>query len=317
MPGCRTVDTPEPPNPAPATWARLAPDREQAALAAYDARVSRLERFWARVTLVINAADASGERFREQGEGHLQIELPRRFALTLGKVGDPRLYLGSNDTVYWWIDTIDSDRRFGAVGRHDLVTQDKVEALGLTIRPLDVIELLGIRPLADDGSAALPAAQVSERADTPGVLRIVARREADLTVLIEVDAERSEPRSIALVRGGVVVAQGLLSDYQPVVVTDDRTQRPRVATQLEIRAIGLDGAVRLALYDAENRPLRDVAFDVDRLLKAYRVREVLDLDAPVTEGIDADLQSDSPAPPDPVDPAADDAAVLRDGGSGG
>jgi len=80
-------------------------------VAAYNARVSAFGRVWARVTAVYRGVDDAGNRLSEQAEGHLQIERPDRVALSLGKLGETYLYLGSNESRYWWIDLVDAAGR--------------------------------------------------------------------------------------------------------------------------------------------------------------------------------------------------------------
>lgn len=263
--GCAS-DRPDP-APAPST---VVPVDPEAITAAWNARVADLDRLWARVTLVVNTVDAEGEPVREQAEGHLQIERPRRVALSLGKLGETYLYLGSNDERYWWIDAIDRDNRVGVLGRHELVTPRKAAALGVPVHPLDLVELIGILPLPDNTTFT--------NGDEPGTIdatRPVGA--AELTWVL--DAESYTPRRAVLTGPeGEVLLEAEHEAYQFARVRDDLAARPRVPGRVVVNVPSIPARVRLALYEPENKPIKPVAFDQERLFRAFRVDTVHDLD---------------------------------------
>ena len=125
-----------------------APSYDEVA-ARYNDRVAPAETFWARASIRVEGRDAEGGRLSEQAEGHLQIERPRRLALSIGKLGETHLYLGSSDDVYWWMDLIDKDDAFAVFGRHEYVTPDKAAQLGVPVHPLDLIDAIALSPLPE------------------------------------------------------------------------------------------------------------------------------------------------------------------------
>ncbi|MEM7622456.1 MAG: hypothetical protein AAF235_04560 [Planctomycetota bacterium] len=247
----------------------------------YNARIERLERLWARLTIVADGVDAEGSPFREQGEGHLQVARPDHVALTIGKLGDTRLYLGSNEERYWWIDVIDPSRKTALVGTHADATPDKTARLGMPVQPLDLVELLGVLPMPADGVRAV---RRRDAEGEPFIGVVFDRVRSGAQVFIELDPANLEPRRISIVvpdpqrPAAPFITSAKLDRYQIVTVNDDRRARPRVATRFLIHSVVTPGVVRVALYDPENRPIRDIAFDLDRLLRAYRVEDVIDLD---------------------------------------
>jgi hypothetical protein len=243
----------------------------QEAITAWNSRVERLERLWARVTVVVNTVDAAGEAVTEQAEGHLQIERPRGVALSLGKLGETYLYLGSNDERYWWIDVVDRENRAAVTGRHAAVTMEKAARLGVPVHPLELVEVLGLTPIGD--GAVVDGTTVTTPTATGGrVVRFV-------------DPETFEPVRIDVVdAAGELVLSASHEAYQLASVRDDTRVKPRVPGRVIVEAPTVPATVRLALYDPENRDIREIAFDFDRLLKAFRVETVYDLDATAAVG---------------------------------
>jgi hypothetical protein len=253
---------------------RLEPAEADAVIAAWNARVERLERYWARVTIVVDAVDQTGEAVREQAEGHLQIERPRNVALSLGKLGETYLYLGSNEERYWWIDAVDRDARTAITGRHDRITAAKAARLGVPVHPLELIEVIGLMPV--------PAGAVVERgrvAEGDGVVDLVTRAPGGGAIRRVLDPETFLPIRIEVFdRTGEVVLSALHEAPQIARVGDDLRARPIVPGRLIVDAPTVPATVRLAMYDAENKLIRAIAFDYDRLLRSFRVGDVRDLD---------------------------------------
>lgn len=244
--------------------------------ARYNERVARLERLWARTTVVIDSVDAEGSPVHEQAEGHLQIERPYRVAITLGKLGDTNLYLGSNEERYWWFDMIDSGAKQAWIGEHAQFTAAKAQKLGIPVHPLDFSTLLGIMPLPETGGKVSRPIVDGE----PGSL-LMAEVETGLgLVWMWIDEQSMEPARISLLGADrVPVLTADLTRYTPVVVYDDRSIHPHVATRVVVRLRSMEGEIRMTLNEPTNKEIKPMLFDADRLIKGYRIDNVTDLDA--------------------------------------
>ena len=237
----------------------------------YNDRVSQLGRLHARAVAAVDGTDAEGRRLKEQAEGYLLIERPDRLALMLGKLGDTNLYLGANAESYWWFDMV-SEEKLALVGRHDAITRRKTDALGLPVRPLDLIELSGLTPLPEAGGTTAR--------DARGNL-VVTTSLPRGTKVMTLEPRSLRPISITLLDlSGEEAVTAELGQYAPVTVEGDGAARPRTATRVVARPAGFDAEIRLTLYEPKNRSLNARAFDVDRLIRIYRFAddEVVDLD---------------------------------------
>lgn len=239
---------------------------------AYNRRVDGLERLWAHAVVRVEGEDAQGKALREQAEGHLQVVLPDRLALSMGKVGKPLLQLGCDESRYWWFDAL-ANEPVGLVGRHELATPRKSAALGLPVHPLDLIELIGMTPLpAGDRTVGW------SKDGTLAVFNVPARWGSRW---VWVDPQTLEPMKIALADESLaILAEAELSHYEIVRIEGDATRRPMIATRAVIRTPAFDGFARITLSDPRNRTISNVPFDFEGLQQRYGVAEPVDVDDP-------------------------------------
>ncbi len=236
----------------------------------HNTRTAALNRLWARTSVQVTGRDASGGRLSEQAEGHLQIEAPDRVALSLGKLGKVQLYLGSNADFYWWIDMVDRDSKSVVVGRHDQVTPKKAEALGVPIYPRDLIKLLGITPID-------PARVIGELTHEGNHLTLDTRLDAG-HMKIAFDIQTLEPARVEMYDpAGSLLVASVLTRYDFVSVKGDATLKPRIPEKI-VLTLNDGTTVRISLYAPENKPIRPRAFDLEGLLKGYRIDRIYDLD---------------------------------------
>ncbi|MEM9372760.1 MAG: hypothetical protein AAGA55_03875 [Planctomycetota bacterium] len=245
----------------------------EAIISAHDARVAALDTFWARTSIRVEGRDAAGSSFSEQGEGHLQAERPGSVAITVGKLGDVYIALGSNDDRYWLIDVSDSDRRLMMSGAQSEATPEKAAALGLPVHPRDIPLLLGLNPM---GGRTVGEPEMDDRGR---VVVGIESRWGTAELLFD-------PVSLELIGAaafddqGVSLAIAELSRHTDVANQVGQGRLGRVPGKAEIRVPGFDGFVRMELEDARVRTINPTVFDPDRLGRAYRVRERIDLDEP-------------------------------------
>lgn len=246
-----------------------------AAAAAYNARVADLERVHSRATVLFDGRDAEGKRLREKAEGYLLVAGDDQIALLIGKLGDTHLYLGANPARYWWLDMIDSGDKRAWVGRHEAFTPEKAAALGLPVHPLDLVQLLGVRPLPAAGGLV-------EREQGTGMLRLEPEGGAGPRVMV-VDAATFEPLWIELRDGsGRPMALARLADYEPIRggSAAGSGEGSTIATRVTVTAPTFDGEIRLTLERPENKPIRPQVFDAEGLIERFRIENVTDLDKP-------------------------------------
>ncbi len=129
-------------------------------VARHNSDVAGIEKFWARAVIELRWVDDKGRNRFEQGDGNLILSLPNSSALSIGKLGETRLWAGSNDEFFWLFDEMESPRKL-FLGRHD---GQAIEELGparqrspLPLKPVDLPRLLGIAAIADP-VASSPAA---------------------------------------------------------------------------------------------------------------------------------------------------------------
>lgn len=241
---------------------------------AHNARVRSLDRLWARTSVQVTSKNEKGRRLRDQGDGHLQIVQPSSVLLSLGKLGQTQLYLGSNDQIYWWIDLMDSNDKIALVGRHSLVTSEKAGLLGVPVPPRDLIHLLGITTLPEQVAQQDITWDADARAGLETPTDSGSRR-------LWFDVSSMEPVAVELMDArGRVVLTARLERYAPVNVVGDATLKPRAPEQANITYADDGTRVKISLYAAENRPIRPTAFDFERLVKGLGVDTLYDLDAP-------------------------------------
>ncbi len=248
----------------------------EAIIEAHDARVGSLDSFWARASVRVEGRDAEGSRFSEQGEGHVQVERPDKVAVTVGKLGEVYFALGSNEDRYWLIDVSNADRRVMVSGSQSEATPEKAAMLGLPVHPRDIPLLIGLmqmegRDLGDpefDGQGRVRVG-LSTRWG-PGALFFDARS-------LELVG------SAAYAKDGGVLASAELSRYTDVTDALGVSVVGRVPSKIEMRVPGFDGFVRMELGEPRAKDINATVFNPERLARAYRVGERIDLDEQTDE----------------------------------
>jgi len=246
-------------------------------LAAHNERVERLRRIWARAVVSIDYITESGNRKYQQGDGHLQLVQPDRLALSVGKLGEVFLWIGSGPDLYWILETREAHRAF--VGRHELATPEKTEDLGLPVPPLDLIKLLGVAPLP---------------AEPPAGTRIRRAAEDDMVVVdvpqdgavwrYWLDPRTLRPRIIELFESepaGEAEITAWLDRYEQVELRGVGGIQPRMASLVQIIHRESDSRLKLTLegmVDGGRGKLDPIVFELATLLETFGIESVRDLD---------------------------------------
>ncbi len=241
----------------------------------HNERVAQIDRVWARVSVRIKGTDARGSSFEEQGEGHLQVTRPTSVSLTIGKLGETYFAYGSSDERYWMFDLSNSDQRVALVGAIQNLTPTRAEEIGLSVHPGDLISSLGIEPLDPD--------------------QIVETRwqlEEELVVISQpsrwgVTEYWFDPRTalvvwvVSLDEAGDRIAETGLSRYKDMLDDQRRETGVMIPGKVEIKRSGISGEfVRIELSEPSQRSIKPMVYNPDRLKRAYRIHETIDLDAP-------------------------------------
>jgi hypothetical protein len=269
--GCKPRDIEVKPPPAlPAK----APSR-QSLLAAHNQRAARLATTYSDGVIELRWNDDDGHH-SEQGDLELWQTTGNRTAARISKIGDVKFWLGSSAEQWWLFDLLRNDERILHRGTHDQ-TAERLVALG--VKPLALLDLLGITALSESANAAvIEAAAVSVDAQRNawviqgqgrgGAVRLHLSQADGLPVRIELLDAR-----------GRVVATSDLSRYESVPMPNTAIMaRPRMPRTIDIHleesAEGdMAGDVKIVLNQTvgEIDPKQmERIFDLDRLIAALR-----------------------------------------------
>ncbi|MCE7971564.1 MAG: hypothetical protein DYG93_07870 [Leptolyngbya sp. PLA2] len=248
----------------------------------YNQTADRLDRVWSRITVSVRSPTGKGGRETvEQAEGHLLIRRPNDLALSVNKLGETYFYLGSNEGFYWWIDLTDRSRRYALVGLHDLATPETSLEFGVPVHPRELVELFAITPLPmPEAPGVGPAAPPGwTRWSDDGRLLGVILPSRWGTRRMWLDPDTYEAAMVELLgEDGEPIAVSTLSRYDYVPVRGDGRVGPRMAMMIRVDVPDAETTITLRLFEPENREVSDRAFDLERLLRDFRVAEVFSLD---------------------------------------
>ena len=241
----------------------------------HNERVQHIDRVWARVSVRIKGTDSQGKGFEEQGEGHLQVTQPDSVSLSIGKLGETYFAYGSNAERYWMFDLSNSDHRVSLVGAIANLTAERAGEIGLSVHPGDLISSLGIEPIDADG--------LVEARWELGVEQVVL----SVPSRWGVNEYWFDPstglvmRVISLGASGEEIAVSELSRYKPLLGEQRLETSIKVPGKVEVSRAGLSGEyVRIELSEPSQRAIKPMVYNPDRLARAYRVHEMIDLDQP-------------------------------------
>ncbi len=253
------------------------PSYEQAARD-YNRTVDFLDRVSARANILITYFDEDGKERTEDPEGRLQVIRPNKLALSLGKAGQILFWFGCDPEKYWWIDLSEKGKRIAAVGRHEKFDDATAARIGLPIKPLDLIRVLGMVRMdvsvrgatqwSEDGKLLGISAPIGDR----GFQRTWVEPKTMRTVMVEVfDRNRDK----------VVVAEH--TGDEPVEFTRDvpgaAMAHVRMPSRVEILHVETQTRARLTLTGVRDGPISEKAFDLSVLLDKYPVDKTIDLDS--------------------------------------
>ena len=111
----------------------------------YNAKHGGLDKLWTRAVVEVTWKDGDKDRF-EQGEGNLIISQPSSTALSVGKLGNTVLWAGSNNDMSFLFDLKENDTTLYTI-RNPNIGHPAAKPLPVSVKPTDLIKLLGIAPI--------------------------------------------------------------------------------------------------------------------------------------------------------------------------
>lgn len=272
--GCQSSPPAKPPAPAP----KVLPPAPSitTVVDAQNKRVDGLNTLWARISLRVDGKLANAKLNKEEAEGHLQIVLPNKVAVTVNKVGNTYFYLGSNEDVYWWFDLTEEKR--GYFGRHEEATTETVDRFGIPVHPLDLIELMAITPVTQDDLGGEPPAAVRWSSDGKLLWYDVPARES--TKRVFVDPKTYLPVMVELLdENSKVVIRSELSRYVSFQSRIKPTANPSVPSRCILTVPRTDLTITINLNDPSSQVPKEISFDFNKLADVLGVKNrLIDLD---------------------------------------
>lgn len=245
------------------------------AAARYNEVVRAYDHLWTPIAFRLRYRDVEKDRLVEDlADGHLQVIAPDRLALRVDKLSETYFYMGSDAEQYWWIDVKGSK---AVVGRHDTVTEELIELLGIPVHPLELVELLGVVGMDVSGYGTTKWSSDGRR------LGIVTRGRFGNT-LVWVDPTTYRPLAVEVTDStGRTTLRSELTRSRLIRQDEDARARMEIASQVVVHFADGETRLTIRMEDPENRSrrVRAQAFDLETVLNTYGVREVDDLDAPM------------------------------------
>jgi hypothetical protein len=241
------------------------------AAAAYNERVAPLDRFRAQATVQFRYVDKDGKERIEQPEGTIQIVRPDKLALSLGKLGQVKFWLGSDQKRYWWLDMMDEPVAF--IGGHDAFNDRAARRLGISLAPRSLIRVLCLTPMDTEGWGATQWSDDGER------LGITTTIDGGGRQRVWVDPANYRPIKIELYDAAgkpIVIAHCEGDERVEVAAGSTRGGSPWIPKSVSIYAVGTDATIRVSLSSAKNDGVNDKAFEFEEIVGTYGVERVVD-----------------------------------------
>ena len=255
----------------------------------HNQRVEPLDTLWARISIRAKGVYPDGEKYEEQGEGHIQIDKPNNVSLTIRKLGELYFAYGANSESYWSFNLLDGDHKTLMIGQLDRVTAEKASQLGMPIHPGELIALTGLMPIDLSGAGG------TRWSDDGKLVGVSVPSQWGMFILWFDPKTNLVSRSDVFDQDGDLIASADLSRYKLANVPDH--QPILVPGKIQITNPGQEGFVRIELSEPRSKRIKPMVFDPNRLKRAYRVDEVIDLDQSETAERSQSAQTGSEAKP--------------------
>ncbi len=249
---------------------------------AHNQRVARLDRLWSRMSFVVRRPDPEkpGKTLSDQAEGHIQIEQPNNVSVSMTKLGELFFLLGSNDDLYWWIDRTSKREPVVLFGRHELAGPKTLEWLGVSLAPLELVDLFGITPLP----VATEQYEVWVLREAEGQVSVIVPTRFGYRKLIFAEQTHVLEHVELLDAAGDLVVRSELGRSRRVPVRGEGEPGEFMGTRIRLEIPAEDVFISIELAEQTNKDLNPAAFDFQKLLRGYgRNGKLYDLDAQIDE----------------------------------
>ncbi|MEM6334460.1 MAG: hypothetical protein AAF823_14080 [Planctomycetota bacterium] len=235
----------------------------------HNANVAVIDRMWCRMGVRVMWVEGDKQR-RESGEGVLMVRRPGEVALSVGKLGQDGLWAGGDGERVWLFDLREGVAWVGAA--------DPVSGVGtglpLGIEPGEVPRLLGwsaidVADVRRGRVTAIGDRLWIEPRDAQG--RATARYVFDPAVEHPVRIDLLEPD------GGSAVTSRL-SDAERVTYVGRGVAEIGADVAIALSDGSSELILRLRDYEPAGERIRDAAFDFERLVRAHRPEEIVEID---------------------------------------
>lgn len=221
-----------------------------------------------------------GDIKNEHGDGRFMFIKPGRVVLEVEEFGKG-FWAGADGERYWFFDFL--DQRVVYVGRFDQLDRAHVDNLPLPVNPADLLHVMG---LAKIDPTVIPEAPAVERVkghyliEPPGLaVRMLLDPETTRPVRVDLLDDEGKSRVICL-----------LKDPIPVEPADsDDPFRGRFASVIDVVMPANEARMTLTLKKPthSDKYIREAYFDFDKLYKALKIDELIDVDPPVIDPVPA------------------------------
>jgi len=215
--------------------------------------------------------DEKGKKKNEHGDGRFMFIKPGRVVLEVEELGRG-FWAGADGERYWFLDFL--DKRIAYVGRFEDLDGKDIENLPLPVNPADLLHVLGLAPI---DPSVVPDEPAVERirgyllVEPPGLgLRLLLDPATARPVRVDLMDKLGRSAVVCTLKNPVTVRPG----------DPDDVFSGEIASVVDIIMPRREARMTLTMKKPihSDKHIRETYFDFDKLYKALKMKELLDLD---------------------------------------
>lgn len=283
------------------TW-QPAPQDYASFRADYNAHVGGITQFWSRAEVQADWTNAQGEPRQEAGDGPLIYRRPKDFALALGRLGHPYLWVGCNATTAWILNLSDPRTAY-VLPLHQPGAIQLRDAGMLPLRPDEFPFAMGLAELPDPETLRRHRLEISDNfLRLTWVTRVQPLRQFtywfdhELGQLARIELHRLDPETKQFVTNPedrIMLVEldryTSIKDHPPLDVspTDfprwhdpqsdppDRV-RPMLPRRITMHFQAMDSSLKISLSQIQHgsSKVRDMQFDLTQLIASLNIEQI-------------------------------------------